>query len=614
MDAKSYIDSKVSDLHSQTLASVVEIVQKIPNLSYDDKIKLEAGLRSTSYGYRSQVDLFKENLEYLWSTYRVPTQTLEDCIGNYNSKKMEIMTRHFQSETFNIAAAEKNGTNYTPRPKPYFLDLEKPYCRIGNKFRAISLKTGNTVDECLLNPLDFQISDLGEYIIFNEHDKTLNILESTKLILEYGQSVGLGKDKVAGLLKSMIRAYSPQHAGIFSFIATPSDVFRAVISMVNYSTQMDSIKKAVSRINRQVGEPIETPIRKYMSLLLTATSLEQPNMSNEQAVDKATKKAIYAVNFLIEDSAKAQLQRMKQEEFVRLNIKTSLDDVLKFVCNIESDTRYALQSTKTLAGQPVNFSLYHTDTMKSVMVDRQQGCYDNAPELNDDVNHHIPAPGKSQHFYGGLHQHGMGPLRPMRALQSRQEYLPRHQDTMQHGDIHHYQRSHQLPHDLHHQPDVSHQLPYDSHHQPDVTHQLPYDPHHQPGVSHQHPHVEHHRHDVSPEQPQHNVSQHQPGYGGAQSQPDGNQHYYQEPSGQQLEDGGPPTPPDIQDASYGHIVPDIYYQHRNGDFTKLDLRSLWYKDENGTMCCLKEAYYQRRRSPSPDSDIPEETRPHKAHK
>ena len=58
MDAKSYIDSKVSDLHSQTLASVVEIVQKIPNLSYDDKIKLEAGLRSTSYGYRSQVDLF----------------------------------------------------------------------------------------------------------------------------------------------------------------------------------------------------------------------------------------------------------------------------------------------------------------------------------------------------------------------------------------------------------------------------------------------------------------------------------------------------------------------------------------------------------------------------
>ena len=145
------------------------------------------------------------------------------------------------------------------------------------------------------------------------------------LVLQYGESIGLGKDKIANLLRSMIRVYSPQHVGIFSYISSPLDVFRATINMVHYSSQINSIKQAVARITRDIHEPLETAIHKYMSLLLSASALEQPTMSNEQAVDKCTKQAIKAVNFLIEEPAKAQLERMKREDFVRLNRKSSLD-------------------------------------------------------------------------------------------------------------------------------------------------------------------------------------------------------------------------------------------------------------------------------------------------
>ena len=577
----------VSDLHSQTLATVVDILQENPNLTSAQKSKLETGGKNVSYGYRSQVDIWKQELNNLWSNYKVPTKTLEDCISEYNAKRMEVMQEHFKSESFNVSNARKNNTPYIPTPKPYFPEYEKPYCRIGNRFKAISLATGNTVEECLLNPLDFQISDLQECIVINSHDGTLNILESTKLILQYGQDVGLGKDKIASLLKSMIRTYSPQHVGVFSFISSPSDVFQACINMTHYTSQVNSIKQAVARITRDVNEPLDIPIQKYTSLLLAASALEQPTMSNEQAVDRAQKQAIRAVSYLIEDSAKAQLERMKQEQYTRLNKKANLDDVMKFVVNMEADTRYELKSIKTLGNKPVNFSLYHTDTMKSVMVDGQQEYHDDAPELDDGINypqpgHHIQVHGhgNSQYFYGGLHQHGEGPVRPMRALQNRQEYLPRHSNAPQQGDVHLHQRLHQQPHDQQHQHDGSYQQPRDHHH-------------HQP----------HDQHEDSQHQPHQDTIQHQseheaqPHYGDSQQ-------YYQGATEHQQEHDGPPTPPDIQEASHGQYVPDVFYRHRDGKFSKLELRSLWYTDYWGNMCCLDQAFNQRRRSPSPDSDIP----------
>ena len=42
--------------------------------------------------------------------------------------------------------------------------------------------------------------------------------------------------------------------------------------------------------------------------------------------------------------------------------------------NIESDPRYSLKSQKTLANQPVNFSLYHCDTLEGFAAPAPQGA------------------------------------------------------------------------------------------------------------------------------------------------------------------------------------------------------------------------------------------------
>ena len=569
MDGKNYIDNAVSNLHSQTLATVVDILQQRLDLSTEEKNKLEEGKKNVSYGFRTQIDTFKDNLTKMWINYQEPTQTLQDCVSDYEGTRIQAMTAHKKAEEMHMAATLKSNKTYIPLPTPLIPDFGKPYRRIGNKFHAIDLETGIVKDECLLNPLDFQISDIHDCIVINEHNKSLNILESTKNILIFCENVGMGKEKVASLLRSMIRVHSPHDVGIFSFISSPLDTFKAVIGMVHYSSQIDAIKMAVSRIHRNVGDAIETPVKKYMSLLLNATSMELPNMTNEKAIDKAEKHAILAVDFLIEVRAKDQLDRMKREQYVRLNKKANLEEVIKFVSNIETDPRYRLQSSKTLANQPVQFSLYHIDTMNDAPTTQnmpQLEHQESHPEADNDVRHHHPVPyiqqhgGSHQHFYGGQHQHGVASLRPIRASHIKNDYLPQRPD----------QRS------------LTHKRNVHQHHGPS---------HHDGGSQQQT------LHEDDQLDPQHDDFDHQPQHDDHRPQHD-DYHHPQGASCQwqddddDFDDSCPraPTPPEIEHQMYLNLIPEIYYQHRDGHFTKMDKRSIWIKEPRGEMYCLDDKY------------------------
>lgn len=361
------------------------------------------------------------------------------------------------------------------------------------------------------------------------------------------------KKKIAQLLKNMIHVHAPDNYGVFNFINTPLDIFTAVISMVSYHSRMESIKRAVSRIQREPKESLEIPLKKYLSLLLTASSLDYPNMSNSEAIQKAHKQCIRAVDFLIENHTKVQLDRMKQEQYTRMNQKSNLKDVISFVANLESDPRYQLQSIKSLVNQPVNFSLYHTDTLATItnQQHQHQDSYDEDPHRDHPRHPHHPPHiqqhgGSHQHFYGGHHLHGVGSFKPWSTSQGRHEYLPQrpHQSSRP------SQVDHQQDHSFHqHQQDSGHQGHGDNHHQnvPD-SHQV---------------------RDVA--------------------------HY----------EDGRETPPSLRDETeYAGQIPDIYYQSRDGRFTKLERRKLWIKDSMGGMYCLDEQYtYDRKiRSPSPDVD------------
>ena len=338
MEGKSWVDSKINDLQSQTLATLVDVFQSNPtklNLTAEQKARLTEGQKNVKFGFRTQIDTFKDQLLESWQNYVEPQRSIQDVIGEYEGARRHILENHYKTEMFHVASARKMGSPYIPSPPPILPDFDSCYKQIGNRFFALSLTNGAVSPEILLNPIDFQLHDLQDQIVIDNHDKELNVLESTRNILQYGEEVGMPKRKIAALLKHMIHKYNPDNYGIFNFINTPLDVFTAVIGLVSYTARLESIKKAVSRIIRQPKESLETPIKKYFSLLLTASAMENPNMPNYQAIEKAKKQAARAVNFLIEDSAKFQLEKMQAEEYTRMNRKATLEEVLSFVTNIE---------------------------------------------------------------------------------------------------------------------------------------------------------------------------------------------------------------------------------------------------------------------------------------
>ena len=569
MEGKAYVDSLVSDLQSQTLATVVEILQEQNNLNLtsDQKKNLNEGQKHVQFGFRTQIDTFKDQLLSMWHDYKEPQKTIQGVIGEYEGARRQTLEDHHKTEMFHVATARKMGTYYIPSPPPVIPNYESCYKQLGDRFFALSLANGSVCSDVLLNPIDFQLHDIRKCIIIDNHDKTLNVLESTKNILQYGSNVGMPKSKISELLKSMIHEYQPDSYGVFNFINSPLEVFSAVIGMVSYTSRLESIKRAVSRILREPNESIETPVKKYCSLLLTASSMEQPNMSNSEAIDKAHKQAIRAIDFLVEDNTKVQLHRMKQEEYTRMNRKASLKEVMSFVSNIESDPRYQLRTAKGLVGQPVNFSLYHTDTI-SAIPDRHdhenEESYGKA--LLNDHHHHSPRiqqhGGSHQHFYGGSHLHGVGSFRPWGISQGRHEFRP--------------QRPHQgspPPHDDHPHHHTSDQQHYHDNQQYRHTS----DPHHHDDDQQNHASDQQHR----------------------------DQHWDSHQTGNdpRYDDFRAPTPPELQDASY-----EIYYQHRDGHFSEVQKKSIWVKDIKGNMYCLDNQYNCDKmislliRSPSPDME------------
>ena len=282
MEGKAYVDALVNDLHSQTLSTIVDILQSNPDhfrLTSDQKKLLSTGSKHAKIGFRTQVEIFKDQLLSMWNDYEQPDKSIQDVISDYNSTRMQILATHHQNEVFHVAAARKMGTPYIHSPPPLIPDFDSCYKQVGDRFFSMSLINGTVNREVLLNPINFQLNDIQNQIVIDSHDKSLNVLETVRNILQYGSTVGMPKTKIAELLKNLIRRYDSDNYGVFNFINSPLEIFTTVIGLVSYSTRLESIKRAVSRITRKPGEPLEPSVKKYCSLLMAASPMEQPNMT-----------------------------------------------------------------------------------------------------------------------------------------------------------------------------------------------------------------------------------------------------------------------------------------------------------------------------------------------
>ena len=364
-EAKSYVDTTVMELQAGKLDVLVQAQLENKDISEQTRAKLEEHTKEKHIGFRTQSDTFKLTLTEVYENYLEPTRSVADCISAYEEKRRAMTMEYVAQENRAIDLAKSQNLQYYPRPRPALPDYRDPFHRLGDRYYALDLDTGRVKDELLINPMIFTVSDVSSLIIVNSYDHRLHLLETLKNLLDFGQEVGMKLDQCMKLLKQIIREYASKEFGPLDFLKESRDIFDQVLRMVNFHTEMTGIRKAVNRIIREPGTPLEVTINEYVTLLIRAAKLEAPNMQATEATNKAYAQGLRTIDYVVEPNLKDRLKLYKSEKWSRLNTKVTLEDALQFCMNMEQQAEYALKSAKMLQNQPVQFSLYHTDTLNN---------------------------------------------------------------------------------------------------------------------------------------------------------------------------------------------------------------------------------------------------------
>ena len=358
----SYLDNISAKIERKTISTLVEHSLQSQSLNAEHKTSLEDSGKLRKLQKRDQLEDFKQNVQKLWTDFRDPRQSVALAVSNFNTHRTNIMRDHVEKENFEIAAGMRENKYIPPRPLPVFPEC-KPYVHLGDRFYAVCPDTGIVSKEVLENPMEYTLQDVLHLIHFTPHSKSLHILESVKRILDFSSSVGLTRKTVSLILKDMVKKFNPSKYGIFNLIEDPDEIFKNVISLVSYDGLLDNIKNGIKRIIRNVGDGIDEPINVYKSLLLEGSQTENPNLDKYIAVTRAEKACINSMKFLMSKNMAELFEKFRINFDYRFERRPDLTECIKFVVDTERQKRFALDSAKSLEGNPISCSLFNTDIM-----------------------------------------------------------------------------------------------------------------------------------------------------------------------------------------------------------------------------------------------------------
>ena len=367
MDAHSYINNKISErLNTAVQALLSERATDI-NSSQAERERFEVHANELRYTQQSQIEVIKKGIFQLWEDYKAPHRSIIDVTSDYESAKITASKSQAEFENQSLLTASALGQEAPTHFKTvtHVADLISPYIQSGETFYAVCHQTEAVkMDRPLINPLTFTVHDIREEIIISPLSNSLHVLESIRNILAFGERVGLTRLAVAKLIKSMIIEYMPQYVGTFYYLNNePTELFRAAISVVNVPNLLTNIKQAIKAIVRTPDLPIDNPLYKYRSLILEGSKLEQPHLDQVKALKKANKETLRIVKFLIEPNLATEVEKLTKINSTQLDEVTTLEEVITFVVNAESQEQYRPKVSRSLNTQPVAYSIYHNNLL-----------------------------------------------------------------------------------------------------------------------------------------------------------------------------------------------------------------------------------------------------------
>ena len=152
-----------------------------------------------------------------------------------------------------------------------------------HSWKGFSSRAGKYHDKPILFGNNIRSAEFRSRIICDGASGAVNIIQSIKNLILFGEEKRLDKPQYAEIFLSFARDFLPQSFGAISRYANDCDaLFVELISLIHYDVELDKICLALCKINRSANESITLPRLKVKSLYSSLYAINHPEMKSQQ--------------------------------------------------------------------------------------------------------------------------------------------------------------------------------------------------------------------------------------------------------------------------------------------------------------------------------------------
>lgn len=302
----------------------------------------------------NRTNLFKERIKELWLNYTEPIENVANLMSKYESER---------------------ASNATDNGIPIIKDLKDVYVIKDGAYYSVNFYTGAmNADTPILHDSPPEFHDVEATLVsISTTSNTVHVLDTLENILQRGAAKGWPKKHISEMLLRFVHSYLPMLSGAVFARKDAMHVLETILNSVSFHHLTRKLKTSMTNLIRTPDQPISTVMLSYTSLLCEAAKLEDPGYDEHKAKEKAEKQACRTVRYFLEPNLAAQLEDLRKGYRLQFEKDMTLQDLIEFIDEAESEPQFQLRAPKGLKQQPFPMSIYNNQINKvSTRYDEEQ--------------------------------------------------------------------------------------------------------------------------------------------------------------------------------------------------------------------------------------------------
>ena len=189
-------------------------------------------------------------------------------------------------------------------------------------------------------------SEFSKCFVYDPQHKTTNLPLTLFYLLEYSNHHLLSEEILFSLILQYLQQYKEDLFFRFSQCKTLHELFLALLQLVDNQDDLQRISKLLQKFKREPGEDFATTISKFLALYRQHLQLLRPTMAD--SLQKLSVEILdRVVIFLVSPELAKQYSHFKLD-CLKTGRNLSIDNITKFVVELELDEKYRTNSTLLL--------------------------------------------------------------------------------------------------------------------------------------------------------------------------------------------------------------------------------------------------------------------------